>query len=65
MTRSGIKEIRNFKPLSSVAVQKELEGLHLLCSESKGTDQLHGYCAADLRLFSHMLKVGFRIMWLF
>ena len=25
------------------------EGLHYLCSENEGTDQLHGYREADLR----------------
>ena len=25
------------------------EGLHYLCSENKGTDQLCGYCEADMR----------------
>ena len=29
---------------------KEVEGLHFLCSENKGVDQLLSYCAADLRL---------------
>ena len=28
-------------------------------SENKGADQLRGYRAADLRLFSHMQNVGF------
>ena len=27
-----------------------MEGLYYLCSENKGTDQLRGYCEADLRL---------------
>ena len=29
---------------------KKEEGLYYLCSENKGTDQLHGYREADLRL---------------
>ena len=34
--------------------------MHFLCSESKDADQLHGYPAADLRLFiSHTQKAGF------
>ena len=38
----------------------EVYGLHYLCSENKGADQLRGYREADLRLcFSHMQKVGF------
>ena len=28
----------------------KVEGLHYLCSENKGADQLRGYCEADLRL---------------
>ena len=28
----------------------KVEGLYYLCSENKGADQLHGYCAADLHL---------------
>ena len=28
----------------------EKEKLYCLCSENKGTDQLHGYCEADVRL---------------
>ena len=28
----------------------KVEGLHYLCSENKGADQLRSYCAADLRL---------------
>ena len=36
------------------------EGLYHPCSKNKGTDQLHSYCAADLRLcFLLMLKAGF------
>ena len=31
------------------------EGLHYLCSENKGADQLCGYAS----LFSHMQNVGF------
>ena len=27
---------------------EEAEGLYFLCSENKGADQLHGYCAAQL-----------------
>ena len=27
---------------------KTVEGLNYLCSKNKGTDQLHGYSAADL-----------------
>ena len=29
---------------------KKVEGLHCLWSKNKAADQLHGYCAADLRL---------------
>ena len=29
---------------------KKVQGLYHPCSENKGTDQLHGYCEADLRL---------------
>ena len=32
------------------------EGLYNLCSENKGADQLHGYCAADLCLCFHLCK---------
>ena len=36
---------------------QEVEGLCYLFSENKGTDQLCGYCTADLRLcFSHKQK---------
>ena len=40
---------------------KKVEGLHYLCSENKGADQLHSNCEADLRLclFSHMQNVVF------
>ena len=31
----------------------------VLCIENKGADQLHGYHAADLCLFSHMQKADF------
>ena len=34
----------------------EVEGLHYLCSENKGADQLRGYCAADLRLCFRICK---------
>ena len=37
----------------------EEEGLHYQCSENEGADQLLSYAAGDLRLFSHMQKVGF------
>ena len=33
-----------------------VEGLYCLCSENKGTDQLHGYRTADLRLCFHICK---------
>ena len=48
----------------------EVEGLYYPCSESKGTEQLLGYCEADLReadlrlLFSHMQRAGFLMTWL-
>ena len=29
---------------------KQVEGSYYLCSENKGADQLHGYCAAGLHL---------------
>ena len=39
---------------------EEVEGLYYLCRENKGSDQLHGYHAADLRLgFSHIQKSRF------
>ena len=42
---------------------KKVEGLYYLCSENKGTDQLHSYFAADLHLcFLHMQKAGFLMM---
>ena len=39
---------------------KEVEDLYHLhvCSENKGFDLLHGYCAADLRLCFHICKKG-------
>ena len=46
---------------------KEVEGLYKLCtcSENKGADQLHGYCAADLPLCFHICKKQiFFMMWL-
>ena len=40
-------------------------GNFYLCSENKGADQLHGQCAADLRLcFRICKKAGFLMMWL-
>ena len=33
-----------------------MEGLYYLCSENKGTDQLHSYCAADLSLCLRICK---------
>ena len=30
--------------------------MYYLCSETKGADQLHGYCAADLRLCFRLCK---------
>ena len=41
---------------------QEDEGLYYLCSENKGTDQLHGHRADDLSsvpLFLHMQKQVF------
>ena len=35
------------------------EGLHYICSENKGADQLLGYRAADLRLWFHICKTSF------
>ena len=35
---------------------KENEGLHYLCRENKGADQLRCYCAADLRICFHICK---------
>ena len=44
---------------------QKVVGLYYPCSENKGTDQLRGYRAADLRLcFSHMQKAGFLMTWL-
>ena len=41
-------------------LESTVEGLHFLCSENKGTDQLSSYHAADLQLcFSHMQKSRF------
>ena len=38
----------------------EVEGLYYLYSKNDDADQLHGYCAADLRLmYSHMRKSRF------
>ena len=37
----------------------EVEGLSYLCSEKKGADQLHGCCAADLRLYFAYAKSRF------
>ena len=36
---------------------KLVEGSYYLCSENKGTDQLHGYHEADLRLCFHICKM--------
>ena len=33
-----------------------VEGLYYLCSKNKGTDQLHGYHAANLCLCFHICK---------
>ena len=39
---------------------KKVEGLLYLCNGIRGTDQLHGYRAADLHLFSpYMQMAGF------
>ena len=35
---------------------KEVEGLYYPCSDNKGADQLHSYCAADLRLCFRICK---------
>ena len=35
---------------------QEVEGLYYLCSKNQGTDQLRGYCQADLRLCFHICK---------
>ena len=35
---------------------KKVEGLHYLCSENKGDDQLRGHREADLRLCFHICK---------
>ena len=40
---------------------KELEGLHYLCSENKGADQLRRYCAFFVM---HMQQAGFLMTWL-
>ena len=37
----------------------EVEGILYLDSESKGADQLHSYCAADLRLCFRICKNRF------
>ena len=34
----------------------EVEELYHLCSENKGSDQLSGFCAADLRLCFRICK---------
>ena len=36
---------------------KKVEGLHYLCSENKGADQLRGYREADLRLCFRKCKM--------
>ena len=42
----------------------ELEGVSYLCSVNKGTDQLRGYHAGDLRPYFHACKkTGIVIMW--
>ena len=44
---------------------KKEEGLHYLCSENKGADQLRGYREADLRLCFRICKnVDFLMTWL-
>ena len=35
---------------------QKVEGLHYLCSENKGADQLRGYREADLHLCFHICK---------
>ena len=35
---------------------RKVEGLHYLCNENNGADQLHSYCAADLRLCFRICK---------
>ena len=47
-------------PLISRMQNKKVEGLFYICSENKGTDQLRGYCAADLYFcFWLIQKAGF------
>ena len=36
---------------------KEVEGLYYPCSKTNGADQLHIYCATDLRLCFHICKM--------
>ena len=43
---------------------KSIEIVLSVSSKNKGADQLHSYCEADLRLFSHMQNVGFLMMQL-
>ena len=38
---------------------RKVEGLHYLCSENKGADQLRGYREADLRLCFRVCKCWF------
>ena len=38
-------------------VPLSIEGLHYLCSENKGADQLRGYREADLRLCFRKYKM--------
>ena len=38
---------------------QEEEGLYNLCSQNKGTDQLHCYCAVDLGFFSACARIRF------
>ena len=61
-TRSDTNEAVQLQKMArglKFRIQK-VEGLHYLCSENKGADQLRGYREVDLRLFfSHMQNVSF------
>ena len=58
LTRSDIKPVvQSQKMVRSLKFRiYEVEGLHYLCRENKGADQLHCYCAADLRLCFRICK---------
>ena len=61
-TQIGLFSQRRYIEALIVGYRNKREFINL-CSENKGVDQLRGYHAADLRLFSRMQKAGIVIIW--